>query len=232
MHLKSIQLYTQNLTGQISFYTGVLGLRPLEQSERMVSYLLGTSLLRFVQVLDVCTPYHYAINIPCNKTSLALEWLKLHLEQQKHEVLSNDGVEIVDFSGWNAEAIYFYDADKNIVELIARKNLANESEGAFTNTDFLEVSEIGVPLDDLESGCSSLFQIEGMQIFDGSYDRFCALGDENGLFICIDKNKKDWFPTGDKAHAAPFKATIVSHHKQYNCEFVGGHLSVKKLFKN
>ena len=229
MHLKSLQLYTQNLAGQIAFYTEVLGLRPLEQSDRMVSYQLGATVLRFLQVLDRCTPYHYAINIPSNKTTQALEWLKPRLEKQNNGVLTNDGLEVVDFSAWNAEAIYFYDADRNIVEFIARKNLDNESVGEFTAGDFLEVSEIGVPLNAIETGCRSLFQIEGVHVFDGSFDRFCAIGDEQGLFICIDTNKKDWFPTGDTAYASPFKVEVISQKKRFVCVFEGGKLQVEEL---
>lgn len=230
MQIQKLLLYTENLQGQINFYTQVLGLECVFKNDTSARFQMGTTLLCFEAVKKFNGPYHYAINIPCNKTAKALDWLQFSLAKQGGTVLSFEGQTCIDFSGWNAEAIYFYDADQNIVEFIARKNLANESFGAFSSVDFIEISEIGVPLNDIEVGCSNLFQIENMQIFDGSFDRFCALGDEQCLFICINKNKKEWFPTGDKAYASPFKVVLKAQHKQYSCKFDGEQLQVEKLF--
>jgi hypothetical protein len=46
-----------------------------------------------------------------------------------------------------------------------------------------------------------------------------AIGDENGLFICINKNKKDWFPTGDKAHSPEFELDFQENGKDHKLEF-------------
>ena len=41
--------------------------------------------------------------------------------------------------------------------------------------------------------------------YDGDYERFCAVGDENGLFIVVNYNDKKWFPQMDEAKPFPFE---------------------------
>ena len=149
----------------------------IEQSNLHVTFQVGNSRLKFVQN-EKFQPYHFAINIPCNQENEALKWL-----QERVEILKDGNNEIQDFDFWNAKAIYFYDIDKNIVELIARKNLLNQSTKMFTTNALLEISEIGVPVNNIESTYNNLKEIVGLKIFDGGFERFCAIGDENGLFI-------------------------------------------------
>lgn len=118
-----------------------------------------------------------------------MQWLKSRIT-----ILKDEQDEIIDFRAWNAKAIYFYDQDKNIVELIARKNLKNESDQNFGPEQFLEISEIGVPTRDIESEFSILRNAMGIEIYDGGFGNFCAIGDENGLFICINKDHKNGIP--------------------------------------
>ena len=187
MKIQELTLYTSNIDGQTEFYSQVLGLEIVKKSPKNVSFHIGNSLLQFEQKKEA-TPYHFAINIPANKEEEALQWLKSRIT-----ILKDDQDEIIDFRAWNAKAIYFYDQDKNIVELIARKNLKNESDQNFGPEQFLEISEIGVPTRDIESEFSILRNAMGIEIYDGGFGNFCAIGDENGLFIFINKDHKKWY---------------------------------------
>lgn len=205
MKIKELKLYSRNIEAQARFYAQILGLTPIEQSAEKLVLAIGTSQLIFEYAADA-TPYHFAFNIPSNKEVEALEWCK-----QRVEVLKDGPHEIQDFDTWNAKAVYFYDADKNIVEFIARKNLNNPSNVAFGIAQLLEVSEIGVPTTDVAAVYNQLNTFFDLKIFDGGFERFCAAGDEHGLFICINKTVKDWFPTDDTAYASPF--TILTSHE-------------------
>ena len=209
MQIKELKIYSSKIKDQAEFYSKVLGLNIISFSEENVSLELGKSILS-IEFKPETTPYHFAVNIPANKEVEALEWLKSRVEILK------DGVnEIQDFDFWNAKAIYFYDRDENIVELIARKKLKNSSSQKFDVTQLLEISEIGVPTLDIEKEYEHLKSITGIEIFDGGFERFCAIGDENGLFICINKKIKDWFPTNDKAFSSEFKIKLVEKEKEY-----------------
>ncbi len=141
----------------------------------------------------------------------ALEWLKERVEIQK-----DVDAEIIDFPAWNAESIYFYDADKNILEFIARKNLDNGNPNSFTSNDLLEISEIGIATTDFKEKFDYLISDTGVAKFGGGKEVFCALGSET----------KDWFPTNDKAFAAEFIAKIELDEKLKIVEYKNETLSI------
>jgi catechol-2,3-dioxygenase len=115
--------------------------------------------------------------------------------------------------------MYFYDEDQNLVELIARKNIQNSSDKIFDSNSFLEISEIGLPTLDIEKQFNILNKLMGIEVFDGGFEHFCAIGDENGLFICINKEKKDWFPTNEEAYSSDFEILFFEKSKEYHFQF-------------
>ena len=216
MRIKELNILTFNLNSQIDFYKGILGLNIINRTENKVTFKIGNSLLTLKQDKNF-KPYHIAINIPCNMDFDALKWLKERLN-----VLKFNNNEIQDFSYWNANAIYFYDADKNVMEFITRRNLNNQSTENFSYKSLLEISEIGMPVDDIKSTYESIRKIVNIPIYDGGFDKFCAIGGEKGLFICINKNKKRWFPTGDKAYSSDFEIDFQLNKDCYSLRFDNG----------
>ncbi|WP_141402477.1 VOC family protein [Sediminicola luteus] len=216
MKIKALTLYCADLPGQTHFYTTTLGLSLVEQQEDSVVFDIGDSRLRLIRSAGF-TPYHFAINIPANKAKEAHRWLAGRLP-----ILKDGPHEIQDFQKWNAQAIYFYDADGNIVECIARRNLRNESQRPFDESALLNISEIGVPVTDIAQTYKSLRSTVDLPIYDGSFERFCAMGDENGLFIGINKHIKDWFPTGDTAYSSTFEIEFEEQGISYSMDFKNG----------
>ncbi len=198
MQIKHLYLHTNQLEKQRTFYAELMNLPIVKETDSVITFQIGASQLTF-QHKENSTPYHFAINIPANKEKEALSWLK-----ERVEILKYEGNEIQDFVSWNAKAMYFYDEDKNIVELIARKNLDNTSDEPFDQNGWLEVSEIGMPVDNIETAYNWLHEKFKLEIFSGSFENFCAIGGEQGLFICIDKNKRKWFPLQDEAYSSEF----------------------------
>ena len=219
MLIQELTLYTKRLREQQTFYSEIMGLPIMAESVRGVSFKIGKSMLRFEE-RSTATPYHFAINIPSNMIDQALEWLKT-----KVKILTFEENEVQDFTAWNAQAIYFYDPDNNIVELIARKNLNISKNMPFDRDALLEISEIGVPTDDIAKEFKILNELMGIAIFDGNFESFCAIGDEHGLFICVNKEKRNWFPTRDRAYASDFKIRVVENSTAYELHYFNQILS-------
>ncbi len=60
----------------------------------------------------------------------------------------------------------------------------------------------------------------GLEIFDGDFDRFCAIGDETGLFIVINYEKKNWFPTMEPAQPYPFRVLFKNQEgEEYEIKY-------------
>lgn len=201
MKFRKVLFYSPNVERLHRFYTETLGISARTE-ENSFSMRLQNTLVRFTGS-PAATPYHFAINIPGNQAANALEWL-----EDKVEILPFHGEKLVQFKSWNAESMYFRDPDGNIVEFIARKNLPEWEDGPFVPAMLMEVSEIGVPVETIAPVAEELKQSLCATVFDGDYDEFCALGDDRGLFIIIDRTKKDWIPADDPAHPSPFEVLV------------------------
>ncbi len=220
MYMDELFILTRDIPGQKDFYCKILGLELLEESDTRFSIKMGRSVLH-MDHSAVATPYHFAINIPSNQVTAALQWL-----HQRVEILKDGDREEQDFTAWNARALYFYDPDRNIVELIGRSDLSNHSEREFGPDGFLSLSEIGIPTDDIEKVYNIVNQVTGLTIYSGNIDNFCAIGDPNGLLICINRKEKGWFPTSDTAYPSDFRLAMKVRDKAYRLAFEKGNLVV------
>ena len=222
MKINEIWLQTAHLQDQTYFYQNVLGLELTDCTATSSTFCVGESILHF-NLDATATSYHFAINIPSNKIHEAHMWAKSRVQ-----ILPDGDDEILDFRSWNAEAIYFYDKDHNIVELIARKNLKNDYNHTFGPKQFLEISEIGTATANIERLYNVFSQEAGLRIYDGSFERFCAIGDEHGLFICINKDIKKWIPNDDAAHASRFRLLMQQKASVFEVNYGNELLTVKK----
>lgn len=220
MNIKSLTLFTSQLEAQYKFYTQTLGFKSIEKSEESFSLQVGDSVLTFNKK-EKSTPYHFALNIPYDAIEDALQWTK-----EKVGVLKNGRFEIHEFEDWEARAVYFYDEDKNIVEFIGRKGLNYEYAGSYDISCIKEISEIGVATTDIESCYNSLSLNIGLEIYDGGFYRFCAIGDEKGLFICVNPEEKKWFPTDDTVYYSGFKAIVKRYNLSRTVTYENGEIAV------
>ena len=215
MNFKKLSIYSKDIEAQARFYRDLLGLEIVDRSETRLEVQMGNTLLALIQDKGQYQPYHFAINIPGYQEQEALAWLK----ELGVEILPTDDGEIKDFSAWNARSIYFYDPDGNIVELIARRNLKYDKGAVFTSTSLKEVSEIGVGAKDLPQLCQWLEEEVGVGIFSGAPVKFCAMGGERALFICVDSQEKFWYPTQVPAGPASFSVEMLLQEKAYRLKY-------------
>lgn len=220
MNFEKIKLYSTNLVAQKGFYTETLGFELLEDTAHFFTLKIGKTALQFVEKQEA-TNYHYAFNIPSNQGAEALLWLK-----ERVAVLDWKGTDLVDFSDWNAEAIYFYDKDDNIVEFIARKNLNSPTTATFDASQVLEVSEMGAPTNDVQGVYNRIQQYFPIEKYSGDLTRFAALGDEHGLFIVIDRQQKKWIPREDVAYFSPFEVRLKHQRHRFDLKYENGQFEV------
>ena len=198
MQVKNLQLYTSRIEEMGFFYTEKLGLPIAGSLGDGFTLQVGDSQLTFTRSLSPAY-YHFAFNIPSFQIREALDWLRSRVK-----VLETEDGPIVNFTNWNAEALYFFDPAGNIVELIARKNLEIPGTTPFSHQSILEISEVGLPVPDVSEAYSQLKEEAAIPHYWGDYEQFCAAGDEHGLFIIVPEQKKIWYPTDLPARAFPF----------------------------
>ncbi len=193
MKLDHIEILTNELKATKDFYEKVLELPVTEYNSKSVNIKIGSSALTFVENFEKSNPiYHLAFNIPENKLNEVTEWCANRIELIKKE----DAVLIAEFESWNANAVYFYDNNGNLLEFIARKDLPNSEAEAFSSKQILNISEIGIVKENPLDFGNRLIEEYGLNFFDKNQNSelFTAIGDDNGLLIIV-KAGRNWYPT-------------------------------------
>jgi catechol-2,3-dioxygenase len=216
MKIKDLEILSNNLEDTSTFYSGILGLPIVNRDERSLIFKSGSTLLKFVESDVDNATYHFAFNIPCNKIEEAVEFLSSRADLLN---LQNDSV-IADFTSWNAKAIYFYDNNRNIVELIARQDLNNASDKPFGGESILCISEIGIPASYPVQLAKNIHDQLGVPYFEKSPggEEFVAMGDDEGLFIIV-KTGRHWYPTDVPARKLHTRIKALSGREEFELTF-------------
>jgi len=192
MKLQHIQIQSNNIQQTAIFYQDVLELPIIEKKTNSISIQAGNSVLEFVENAAFKSIYHFAFNIPQNKLDEAIEWCKSKVDL----IVIEDQNVITNFENWNANAVYFYDNNGNLLEFIARHDLENSQTETFTSKSILNISEIGIVDENpLELG-KQLAAKHGLELFskNANSELFAAIGDDEGLLIMVKPNR-NWYPT-------------------------------------
>lgn len=204
MNINSVELLSHIPINELaSFYKTVLNLSIIESLENSISFRAGSSVLTFKTSTNNIPPYHFAFNV------LPSDWDEIvSTMKDKIDLLTYNNSNIIYFDDWNAQSIYFIDSAGNIVELIARNDLAITNKPENSNY-IISISEIAIACEDFESTKQLL--IDNYKLTHYSKQKqlsnFAALGDEEGLLILATKGRK-WFPTDINADVAKVKINI------------------------
>ena len=212
MILQEIRLQTNRLFPLYHFYKNVLELPVTDDSDAHFTIHAGLSKLIFEKTEDPLDypNYHFAFNIPSNRIQEAHDWLK-----ERTELLWIEDYQsyITDFRGWNAHSVYFLDPAGNIAELIARADLNDIINEPFSSKHIRNVSEIGVvfPEPGFKRSIEQLLKDHKLEYFSKQppLEKFCAIGNDEGLFIIVPENRS-WYPCKDKpAGIFPMKISFL-----------------------
>jgi catechol-2,3-dioxygenase len=155
----------------------------------------GASRVRFEPGPAVCS--HFAVNVPPDRFGEAVEWAR-----ERAELLHED----VPFPAWRARSAYYYDPGGNIIELIARERAPGEEL-------LLEVSEVGLPVDDVGAAVEFLESELGLPHFSGDREGFSAVGDDRGLLIVVQVGRP-WLFTDRPASDAPLRIVLEGERER------------------
>lgn len=220
MNIIYLELPTKDLVAQRDFYSQVLDL-PVELSAERLKVIAGKTPLVFTQAEpEFEGAYHFAFNIPENQFQAAKAWMSERIPLLRNEA----GQDEYDFTNWNAHAFYFKDAAGNILEFIARHDLQNGVNGPFHSEQILQVSEIGLPSEDVVAFANQLCSQIGLPLFRTNQpDKgFTPVGDDNGLFI-LPAVGRLWLPTHDPgipARLLPVRVKVNNNGKEWEVQGV------------
>lgn len=204
MKIISLALKTSQPEKLKAFYTETMGLPLVSEEESQFTVQAGFSTVTFSTAPDrLKGPYHFAFNIPRSSIREAVEWLR-----ERVAFLHAPGATtpVVKHESWEAEALYFYDPDFNIIELIAHK-AAPESHGPFGPEQLIGLAEVGLPATDVTGFCHELREKLALPRWKSGTALFAAVGDEEGMFTVV-QEQRPWFPTQNPALALPTRIEV------------------------
>jgi hypothetical protein len=156
---------------------------------------VGYTLLEFEPVPDGRPFYHFALRVPRNRFAEAREWLAA----RSPLLPGRGGRTTFEFDFWNAQACYALDSGDNIVELIAHRELPDESpvEGPFGEDELIGMCELGVVGPDTRAMAAALEPL-GIELWSGTLD---------GVLI-LSAPGRGWMPTGRQAELWPVDVEV------------------------
>jgi hypothetical protein len=190
MNIQSLELLSLDLLAQKDFYVNILEL-PTELGNSGLLVQSGRTEILFKQAPPGFSgAYHFAFDIPENQFRSAKKWLT-----SRTSLLHNkSGKEDFESKSWNSDSIYFLDAAGNILELIARHTLQNGAQGNFNSRQILNVSEIGLPSEDVIGFANEIRARLELPVYKQEpNESFTPVGDENGLLI-LPVQGRIWMP--------------------------------------
>ena len=216
MIIRELTLLSTDLPATLEFYSRKLGLPILRNSDNKVSFQVGTSVLTFEQTQDSAPRYHFAFSVPAGSIGEAMEW-----SQGRLELIQSEESPIFRFDNWAAQAIYFFDNNQNIVELISRDALNSPAEHPFSVNSLLGINEIGLVFDSPLQGAGDLMRQTGLDYFSKGpvTEEFVALGDESGLFV-ISNPRRNWFPTQQAGERGRIKTKVEIRGIPYDLDLM------------
>ncbi len=112
------------------------------------------------------------------------------------------------FRRWNAHSVFFWDPAGNVVEYIARHELADppgvSPDRSFSSRDILYASEIAFVVDDVPSAGSALETAFSLRRYRNASEVFHAAGDERGLLLVFARGRE----IGDRLRDRPAAAAV------------------------
>jgi hypothetical protein len=212
MNIQRIELLTVDLEVQKDFYTNILELPTEPTSSRLLIKARATEILFIQTPSGFDGAYHFAFNIPENQYFAAKQWASGRFALLKDK----SGKEDFGSQSWHSDSFYFLDSAGNILEFIARHNLKNAVDGSFNSSQILNVSEIGLPSENVIDFANELCAKLGLSVFKQEpNENFTPVGDDNGLFILPAVNRI-WMPdSGVPAKLLPVSVQGTANGKEW-----------------
>lgn len=202
MNIQRLELLTANVQAQKDFYTRVLEL-PAESLSSGLAIQAGSTEILFSQApSDFDGAYHFAFNIPENQLQNSRKWITSRISLLRDK----SGKENFESKNWNSDSIYFLDAAGNVLEFIVRHHLNTVVDGDFDSRQILNVSEIGLPSENVIALANELCTRLDLSVFkQDPNENFTPVGDDDGLFILPLKDRI-WMPdSGVPARMLPVR---------------------------
>lgn len=213
MNIELLTLETADLDSLKLFYSQLLGLPVVTETNDHITLKIGSSKLAFATTTLPQKPfYHVAFNIPAQQFNAAKDWLKERLT-----LATEAGADEIQFSAWSSTSCYFEDPAGNIIEFIARKSHSALNAESFSPLDCLNISEIGVTVPDIVALGTQLrasgFPLANQGAIDPEGLAFFG-SEPQGAYLILVQPGRRWLFSTKRAQIFPLTIRLREHRLQ------------------
>lgn len=185
------------------FYSKTIGWET-ELSDDELTVVTGRTKIHFRKAKDPDSQpfYHIAWSISSGKFDQAKRWLQKRVALLKAE----DGRDEIQMRG-NRRGLYFEDPSHNVLELIARGNVNDDSNGPFKLADIKSVNHFGIVVDDVFQHIKQIQERVDLPNFGEPNAEFARIGNELRHLVLVPEGRL-WFPER-KRKAIAYPATLI-----------------------
>lgn len=212
MKISYLELSSKDLPAQRDYYANILEL-PVKLDSATLEVQVGQTTLVFTQApSEFVGAYHFAFNIPENQYQAAKHWITSRIPVLQDKT----GQEDFESQTWGSTSLYFLDAAGNVLEFIARHTLKNGSNEPFDSRQILNVSEVGLPSENVVELANNLSTRLSIPVYKQEpNENFTPVGDETGLLILPAKDRI-WMPdSGVPAKLLPVKVKGEANGREW-----------------
>jgi catechol-2,3-dioxygenase len=212
MKISYVELSSKDLPAQRDFYANILEL-PVKLDSATLEVQVGQTNLVFTQApSEFVGAYHFAFNIPENQYQAAKQWITSRIPVLQDKT----GQEDFESQTWGSTSLYFLDPAGNVLEFIARHTLKNGSTEPFDSRQILNVSEIGLPSENVVELADNLSTRLSIPVYKQEpNENFTPVGDETGLLI-LPAIDRIWMPdSGVPAKLLPVKVKGEANGREW-----------------
>ncbi|TDN45129.1 catechol-2,3-dioxygenase [Curtobacterium flaccumfaciens] len=207
MEIRQVQLTTRSVDETAHFYAR-LGC-PVGRDGDAVRVTVGSTQLVFRPLEGMTGAHHLAFTIPTGSFVAAKE----RIAGVATLLGTDDADEFEGPPNWNSRSVYFEGPDRQLLELIERRDLDTGGAGAGGAGDtrpdgppfLVSVSEVGIAVPDVLGAVEELGRHGLAPYANAPSADFAPVGDLHGLLVLVSPTRK-WFPTLDRS---PSTAPIV-----------------------
>lgn len=198
MKIKQLKLSTNHLEEMKTFYSEVLQMPVIRESDTSFAVSAGDSILSFENNPQHVF-YHYAFYVDELHFSRVLDTIQAHTP-----LLQDEAGQTEFFSGlWQRRQLYFRDPQGNILEILPSAERSVRPDG------WIRVQEIGLPLDSIDELRTRISDIQDE--IGRALDTIAFYGNQYGVFVLVQEGRA-WFPTEEAAIASPVEVVIEHDH--------------------
>ncbi|MBX7203260.1 MAG: hypothetical protein K1X77_09325 [Bacteroidia bacterium] len=205
--IKEILLDCQQsqLSKQAFFWNQIMGFELVASSATGFSVMVGNSKLTFRKgQTGYGGIYNFTLDVPENQIESVRLWV---LKRSGIVPNAETNAEIQHKSKLNAHSLYFRDPVGNLIECIARHDLANAREGEFDQTMFTGISNVSVVTRNVKDCGDTLYKYFQYAGVDGTSNSVKLVGGNSGT-LTLHIPTRPFFPTEDIV-AFPYRIEIV-----------------------